>query len=122
MGCFDEDGNLYIKDRIKDMINRGGEKVFSLGVEDQIMEFGGIRQAAVFAVDDSLYGEVPAAVIIPETGHTVDTEQLRIFLRDRLAHYKVPVYMEVRSSMPTTANGKVKKSLLRQEFNGKYSH
>ena len=122
VGCFDEDGNLYIKDRIKDMINRGGEKIFSLGVEDQIMEFGGIRQAAVFAVDDSLYGEVPAAVIIPETGHTVDTEQLRIFLRARLAHYKVPVYMEVRSSMPTTANGKVKKSLLRQEFNGKYSH
>lgn len=122
VGCFDENGNLYIKDRIKDMINRGGEKIFSLGVEDQIMEFGGIHQAAVFAVDDSLYGEVPAAVIIPEAGHSVDLEQLRTFLRARLAHYKVPVYMEARSTMPTTANGKVRKSLLRQEFNEKYSH
>lgn len=122
VGCFDEAGNLYIKDRIKDMINRGGEKVFSLGVEDQIMAFGGIRQTAVFAVDDSLYGEVPGAVIIPEAGRTIDLDQLRTWLRTRLAHYKVPVYMEIRSEMPTTANSKVKKSLLREEFNAKYSH
>ena len=107
---------------IKDMINRGGEKVFSLGVEGQIMAFGGIRQTAVFAVDDSLYGDVPGAVIIPETGTTIDLDQLRAYLRTRLAHYKVPVYMEVRSEMPTTANSKVKKSLLREEFNAKYSH
>ena len=120
VGCFDQDGNLYIKDRIKDMINRGGEKIFSLGVEDEIMAFGGIRQTAVFAVDDTLYEEVPAAVIIPEEGENIDLEQLRLFLRERMAHYKVPVYMELREEMPTTPNGKVKKSVLREEFNQKY--
>lgn len=121
VGYFDEEGYLYIKDRIKDMINRGGEKVFSLPVEDAIMEYGSIKQAAVFAVDDSLYGEVPAAVIIPEPGKTVDLALLRQFLRDRLAHYKVPVYMELRQEVPTTANGKPQKFRLRKEFNEKYA-
>lgn len=121
VGYFDENGYLYIKDRIKDMINRGGEKVFSLPVEDAIMEFGGIKQAAVFAVDDSLYGEVPGAVIIPEAGETVALNELRQFLRNRLAHYKVPVYMELRERVPTTANGKPRKYRLREEFNEKYA-
>ena len=121
VGYFDENGYLFIKDRIKDMINRGGEKVFSLAVEDAIMEFGNIKQAAVFAVDDSLYGEVPAAVVIPKPGETVDLEKLRLYLRDRLAHYKVPVYMELREVVPTTANGKPQKYRLREEFNKKYA-
>ena len=121
VGYFDENGYLYIKDRIKDMINRGGEKVFSLPVEDAIMEFGGIKQTAVFAVDDSLYGEVPGAIIIPEPGEIIDLDMLRKFLRDRLAHYKVPVYMELRDQVPTTANGKPQKFRLRKEFNEKYA-
>ena len=121
VGYFDEEGYLYIKDRIKDMINRGGEKVFSLPVEDAIMEFGSIKQTAVFAVDDSLYGEVPGAVIIPKLGETVDLAELRRFLRDRLAHYKVPVYMELRDQVPSTANGKPQKFQLRKEFNEKYA-
>ena len=121
VGCFNEDGYLFIHDRIKDMINRGGEKVFSLAVEDVIMSFGGIKQAAVFAVDDSLYGEVPGAVVLSEPGVETDMEALREYLRAHLAHYKVPVYMEHRESLPTTANGKVRKFLLRQEFNQKYA-
>lgn len=121
IGCFDEHGYLYIKDRKKDMINRGGEKVFSLAVENVIMEYGGIKQAVVFAVDDSLYGEVPAAVVIPEAGVEVDPEALRNYLREHLAHYKVPVYLEVRTGVPVTASGKVPKFLLRQEFNEKYA-
>lgn len=121
IGYFDEDGYLYIKDRIKDMINRGGEKVFSLSVEDAIMTFGGIKQAAVFAVDDSLYGEVPAAVVIPESGRQIDLKALRQYLRSKLAHYKVPVYMELRNCLPTTANGKPQKFRLRKEFNEKYA-
>ena len=103
------------------MINRGGEKVFSLEVENVIMEYGGIKQAVVFAVDDSLYGEVPAAVVIPEAGVEVDPEALRNYLREHLAHYKVPVYLEVRTGVPVTASGKVPKFLLRQEFNEKYA-
>lgn len=121
IGYFDKDGYLYIKDRIKDMINRGGEKVFSLPVEDAIMTYGGIKQAAVFAVDDSLYGEVPAAVVIPEAGHQINLEALWQYLRGKLAHYKVPVYMELRDCLPTTANGKPQKFRLRKEFNEKYA-
>lgn len=121
VGYFDEEGHLFICDRIKDMINRGGEKVFSYAVEDTIMEFGGIKQAAVFAVDDSLYGEVPAAVIVEEKGKSVDLKKLRLFLREKLAHYKVPVYMEIWEQLPVTANSKVRKYLLREKFNEKYA-
>ncbi len=122
IGCFDGEGYLYIKDRIKDMINRGGEKVFSLPVEDAIMAYQGVKQAAVFAVDDPLYGEVPGAVVIPAAGAVVDLEGLRAFLRQHLAHYKVPVYIELRQEMPVTANEKVQKFQLRQEFNQRYAH
>jgi len=74
-----------------------------------------------FAVDDSLYGEVPGAVIIPEPGHEICLETLRKYLRNRLAHYKVPVYMELRETIPTTANSKPQKFRLRKEFNDKYA-
>ncbi|MDD3212219.1 MAG: class I adenylate-forming enzyme family protein [Eubacteriales bacterium] len=121
VGCFDANGYLFIKDRIKDMINRGGEKIFSLSVEDAAMKYGRIKQVAVFAVDDSLYGEVPAAVVIPGPGEKIDIEDLRRYLRDRLAHFKVPVYIELRDSLPTTANGKAQKYQLRKEFNLKYA-
>lgn len=121
IGSFDDKGNLYIKDRIKDMINRGGEKIFSLAVEAAIMEFKGIHQSAVFSVSDSLYGEVVGAVIVPESGCTISVDELKQFLRNRLAHYKVPTYIEIRSTLPTTANEKVKKNELRREFEQKYA-
>ena len=121
IGCFDQEGYLFIKDRIKDMINRGGEKVYSLAVEDAIMSYGLIKQAVVFAVSDSVYGEVPAAVIVPEPGRQIALDGLREYLREHLAHYKVPVYMEVRDVLPVTANGKARKFLLKQEFNAKYA-
>ena len=117
VGYFDEEGYLYIKDRIKDMINRGGEKIFSLAVEDVIMKFGGIKQAAVLGVNDELYGEVPYAVIVPEAGVEVSIPDLKEYVRDHIAHYKVPVYFEVRDQLPVTASGKPRKFELRQEFN-----
>lgn len=116
VGYFDEEGYLYIKDRIKDMINRGGEKIFSLAVEDVIMKYGGIKQVAVFGIHDDLYGEVPAAVLVPENGVTIDIDGLRAYLRDHIAHYKVPVLFEVRDHLPVTATGKPRKFQLRQEF------
>ena len=121
IGCFDGDGYLFIKDRIKDMINRGGEKIYSLAVEDAIMRFGGIKQAVVFAVRDSLYGEVPGAVVVPEPGEQISLEALRLYLREHLAHYKVPVYMEIRETLPVTANGKARKFILKEEFNRTYA-
>ncbi len=121
IGYIDSNGYVFIVDRIKDMINRGGEKIYSLPVENTIMSYGQIKQVAVFAVKDSLYGEVPGAVIIPEPGEVVDVAELTTFLREHLAHYKVPKYIEIRRQMPVTANGKTKKYVLRKEFEEKYS-
>ena len=119
VGYFDEQGYLYIKDRIKDMINRGGEKIYSLAIEDAIMKFGGIKQACVFGVPDKVFGEVPGAVVIPEEGVTINTDALRSFLRDRIAHYKVPVFFDIRDVLPTTASGKPRKYQLRAEYAAK---
>lgn len=120
VGRFDENGYLFIQDRLKDMINRGGEKVFSYEVESAIMEFGGIRQAAVFAVPHELYGEVPAAAYLTQGDVEIDEEALRAFLRKRLAHYKVPVYMRRYESLPLTPSNKVCKNVIRDEFRQKY--
>ncbi|NLF28361.1 MAG: acyl--CoA ligase, partial [Clostridiales bacterium] len=117
VGCFDADGYLYIRDRIKDMINRGGEKVFSYEVESAMTTFAGVRQAVVFAVDDAVYGEIPAAVYLSESNARVDEAGLIAHLCAKLAHFKVPVYLEHREQLPQTENGKIRKSELRKEFN-----
>lgn len=120
IGDFDEDGYLYIKDRLKDMINRGGEKVFSYEVESVIVTYPGINEAIAFGVDDPVYGEVPAAVYVAGPEAEIDEQALIEDLRNKLAHYKVPVYLERRNQLPMTVNGKIRKSVLRKEFREKY--
>ena len=116
LGRVDEDGLLYVVDRKKDMINRGGENVYSIEVENALAGAPGVGEAAVLPVPDEMMGEKVGAVIVPAAGQQLDVEALLAHVRARLADFKVPQYVAVRESpLPRNPGGKVLKSRLREE-------
>ena len=114
VGYMDEEGHVFVIDRLKDIINRGGEKIFPIQVEEVIRQYPGIHDVSVYAINSEKYGEEPAAAIIPEPGVSIEVESLRIFLTERIAKYKVPVLIRIVESFPVTQNGKVRKAELRR--------
>jgi long-chain acyl-CoA synthetase len=110
---IDAHGYVIIMDRIKDMINRGGEKIFCVEVEDVLGTHPDVLEAAVVGVTDAVYGEAVKACVIPRPGHSVDPAALRAWVGARLAKFKVPRDVEIRESLPRNPNGKVIKAELR---------
>jgi long-chain acyl-CoA synthetase len=116
VGRVDEDGLLYVMDRVKDMINRGGENVYSLEVENALVGAPGVGEVAVVGVPDAMMGEKVGAVIVPATGAQVDVDAVLGYGRERLADFKVPQYVAVRGEpLPRNPGGKVLKRKLRDE-------
>jgi long-chain acyl-CoA synthetase len=113
---IDADGFVYILDRAKDMINRGGEKIYSLEVENVLYMCPGVAEAAVFGIPHPVFGEVPAARLVPLPGATIDPEEVRAFCRARLADYKVPVQVGIADRIPRNPGGKIMKKELRKEW------
>ena len=116
MACIDETGYLFIVDRIKDMIVTGGENVYSKEVEDRIMEYPGISEAAVIGAAHADWGETVHAVIVPDKDTQLTAEDLSTFLAQRLAKFKIPRNFHFISELPHTPSGKVMKYKLRQQF------
>jgi long-chain acyl-CoA synthetase len=113
-------GLVHVLDRLKDMINRGGENVYSVEVENGLIAAPGVGEVAVVGVPDSMMGEKVGAVIVPLPGSAVDPAEVLAHARQQLADFKVPQYIAVRSSpLPRNPNGKVLKSQLRDSDFGK---
>ena len=115
VGWMDEEGNVFVEGRIKDIINRGGEKIFPIKIELLLEQFPGIREAAVYAVRSEQYGEVPAAALTVREGEKPDPEAMRRYLKEHIASFEMPVYMDIMDSLPVTQNGKIKKAELRRQ-------
>jgi acyl-CoA synthetase (AMP-forming)/AMP-acid ligase II len=114
LGRIDDDGLLYIVDRKKDMINRGGENIYSLEVENALASAPGVGEVAVLGVPDEMMGEKVGAVIVPGAGAELDIAAVVSYARERLADFKVPQYVAVREDpLPRNPGGKVLKAELR---------
>ncbi|HYV58614.1 MAG TPA: class I adenylate-forming enzyme family protein [Acidimicrobiia bacterium] len=114
IGRFDEDGFLYLVDRAKDMIIRGGENVYCVEVEQALFEHADVVDAAVVGVPHKVLGEEVKAVVQLKPDSTVGAEELRAHCAARLANFKVPQYVELRDEpLPRNPAGKVLKNLLR---------
>ena len=113
IGRLDEDGYLYIVDRVKDMIIRGGYNVYPREIEEVLMTHEAVSLAAVVGVPDDRQGEEVKAFVVPAPGREVDTAALVAWSRERLAAYKYPRLVEVRDSLPMNATGKILKTELR---------
>ena len=116
---IDEDGYVFIVDRAKDMVLRGGENIYCSEVEAAIYEHDDVAEAAVFGVPDERLGEAVGAAIVPREGSELDAAGLRDFLGERIAKFKVPTAIWFRSEpLPRNANGKFVKRELQNQYVG----
>jgi len=113
VGYVDEDGFLFIVDRIKDLIIRGGYNVYPREVEEVLYAHPAVAEAAVIGVPDPKWGEEVAAVVAVKPGHTVTEAELIEFVKERAAAYKYPRTIEFRDTLPKNATGKILKKELR---------
>lgn len=113
---MDEDGFVYIVDRVKDMIVSGGENVYSAEVENAIFRHDDVQECAVIAVPDAQWGEAVHAIVVPKAGRDVDPDRIIAHCRTLIAGYKCPRSVEIRhEALPLTSTGKIMKSALREE-------
>ena len=115
-GFLDAEGFLFIRDRIKDLVITGGENVYPAEVEDALLAHPSVAEVAVIGVPDQKWGEVVLAAVVPSPSTQLDDDELRNFVRERLAGFKVPKRIEVVDSLPRNAAGKVTKDDLRSQF------
>lgn len=112
----DEDGYLYIVDRMKDMIVTGGENVYSKEVEDAIVSHKGVVEAAVIGKPHQEWGETVVAFVVPKAEEAPTVDQLKAHLAEKLAKYKIPREITFVKDLPHTPTGKITKYTLRQQY------
>ena len=115
LGLIDEDGNLRMVGRSKELYITNGYNVYPAEVEDAIMRFSGVMMCACVAVPHPVSGEIGRAYVVPIPGQTIDFDQLKDFLKEHLTNYKIPREYVLREMLPMTMLGKIEKKLLRQE-------
>ena len=117
-GSFDDQGFLYLHDRLKDMIVTGGENVFPAEVESALTAHPAIAEVAVVGIPSRTWGESPYAIAVLRPGAEVSAQALIDFAREHLAHFKCPVGVEFVDALPRNASGKLLKSRLRKQYRG----
>ena len=119
IGYLDEDGYLFIVDRKKDIIIRGGENISAAEVEAALYGSEGIAEAAVFGAADERLGEVPVSILHRREGSSITEEELRAFLQGRLAAYKIPARIIFSEQpLPRLGTGKIDRVVLKQQYGG----
>jgi acyl-CoA synthetase (AMP-forming)/AMP-acid ligase II len=115
-GYRDQDGYLFLTDRIKDMIVSGGENIYPVEVEEVLSLHPGVAEVAVIGVPDERWGESVKALVVRASGSTVEADELVAFARETLAGYKLPRSVEFLPELPRTPAGKVLKRDLRARY------
>jgi long-chain acyl-CoA synthetase len=116
-GIMDDEGYVYIVDRLKDMIISGGENIYSAEVESAISTLDGVAEVAVVAIPDERWGEAVHAVVVPRAGRTVTEAQVIAHCRELIAGFKCPRSVDIRDMpLPLSGAGKVLKTELRAPF------
>ncbi|MFB0834115.1 AMP-binding protein [Arthrobacter halodurans] len=116
LAAMDPDGYVRIEGRIKDMVIRGGENISPREIEEFLYRHPAVRDVQVIGVPDDKYGEeLMACVILKDGAEPLTVEGLRAFCAGKIAHFKIPRYLQVRESFPMTVSGKIRKVEMRQE-------
>lgn len=113
LGYINQEQYLFVVDRKKDMINRGGEKIWCYDVENEIDTMEEVQNCAVVGIPDELYGEVAAALVEVKKGRSLTSTQIQEYLKTRIAKYKIPVKIKIVDEIPNTRNGKQDKNAVR---------
>lgn len=113
IGTMDEEGYVFIVDRLKDMINVAGFKVWPAEVEQTLYRHPAVREAAVYGVSDPVKGELVKAAIVLKADLTATPDEILAYCRERMATYKVPASVDIVGDLPKSATGKILKRVLR---------
>lgn len=115
-GYLDDDGYLYVVDRIKDVIISGGENIYAAELERILSQHPNIAEVAVIGIPDTRWGEVPLAIVVQKDGCAITSEDILRFARLSVASFKVPKAVEFVSSLPRNASGKILRRQLREPY------
>jgi long-chain acyl-CoA synthetase len=115
-GFIDEEGYLFLTDRVKDMIVSGGENVYPIEVENALIEHPAVEDVAVIGVPDERWGETVKAIVVRKAGSDPNPEDLIAFARERLARYKCPTSVDFIEALPRNPSGKILKRELREPY------
>lgn len=115
-GYMDEDGYLFIHDRMKDMIISGGENIYPAEVESAIFGHPAVQEVAVFGIPDDKWGETVKAVCVAKPGMTIDEADIIAWTRERIAPFKCPRSIDVIDALPRNASGKILRKDLRAPY------
>ncbi len=115
LGRIDEDGYLFIVDRVKDMIIRGGFNIYPREIEEVMMTHPAISLCSVIGIPHDSHGEEVKAFVVLNPGEDIETEEIIIWAKEQMASYKYPRIVEIRESLPMTATGKILKKELKAE-------
>jgi long-chain acyl-CoA synthetase len=116
VGRVDEDGFLFITDRVKDMIVAGGSNIYPAEVESALVQHPDVVDCAVIGIPHDEFGEEVMAFVVPRSGTSPNLADLQAFLETRLARYKMPRRLELLDELPTNPMGKVTKNVLREPY------
>jgi len=121
LGYMDDDGYVFIVDRKKDLIKTSGYQVWPREIEEVIAAHPAVAEVGVAGVPDERKGEIITAWVVPRPGQSVDADALRSYCKEKLAPYKVPAKIEIRTELPKTMVGKVLRRALVAEAKEKAS-
>lgn len=113
IGCVDENGFVYVKDRLKDMVISGGENIYPAELEGVIAQLPGVAEVAVIGRPDERWGEVPVAFVVRRPNMTFEKDAVIAHCRERLAGYKCVKEVTFVETLPRNAVGKILKQRLR---------
>ncbi|MBX3492395.1 MAG: AMP-binding protein [Parvibaculum sp.] len=116
VGYLDADGFLYLCDRAKDMVISGGVNIYPAEIEAELHKMPGVGDCAVFGIPDDEFGEALCAVVQQQPGAALKDTDVKAFLRERIAGYKVPRLVEFKNDLPREDSGKIFKRKLREPY------
>ncbi len=116
LGRFDEDGYLFVTGRIKEMINRGGEKILPGEIDEAVLSHPGVADAAAFRIPHPQLGDDVAVAVVPRAGAALDEAEIRSFLTPKLAAFKIPRVIRFVACLPKSATGKPQRASLTEQY------
>ena len=119
LGYLDDEGNLHITGRLKEMIIRGGENISPREIEQLLMSSPEVKECKVIGVEGAVLQEEIAACIVEKEGSSICEKKLRAFLEEHLAHYKVPKYFILFQALPYNGSGKIMLNCLKEMVQAK---
>ncbi|WP_170287299.1 long-chain-fatty-acid--CoA ligase [Halioglobus maricola] len=115
-GYMDEEGYLYLKDRMKDMVVSGGENIYPVEVENALAKHEAVQDVAVIGVPDEKFGEALLAFVVLAEDASLEAEEMVAFCREHIAGYKIPRKLEIVEELPRNPSGKILKKILREPY------